>query len=99
LNTGAETLAFRIGNHAYPVYQLTWAGQHAEKGSVSREDFALAITFIKRQCTTAAKLLIAKLTQRFLDRVEALEIVFPQYWLQAHCDKFFFCHLVIIKQW
>jgi hypothetical protein len=31
--------------------------------------------------------------------MEALEIVFPQYWLQAHCDDLFPCHLSILKQW
>jgi hypothetical protein len=47
------------------------------------------------------ELLIAELTRRFPDCeiMEALGIVFPQYWLQAHCDKLFPHHLVIIKQW
>ena len=31
--------------------------------------------------------------------MEALEIDFPHYWLQVHCDELFPRHLVIIKQW
>jgi hypothetical protein len=47
LNTRAESLAFRIGNHTYPAHQVIRMGQQAEKSSVSKEDFALAISSIK----------------------------------------------------
>ncbi len=45
------------------------------------------------------KTLIQKLETRFLDHgvMDALEIVYPQHWLQVDYETFFPKHLVVIK--
>jgi hypothetical protein len=51
--------------------------------SVSREEFNAAFSAVKGQCKAAAELLISQLEKRFPNSeiMEALGIVFPQYWL------------------
>jgi hypothetical protein len=69
--------------------------------SVSREEFNAAFSAVKGQCKAAAELLISQLEKRFPNSeiMEALGIVFPQYWLQEKCDELFPLHLQVIKAW
>jgi hypothetical protein len=72
-----------------------------EKKPVSREDFDAVVTSVKGQCITAADLLISQLDKRFLNYeiMEALGVVFSQYWLQGKCDEMFPVHMQVIKDW
>jgi hypothetical protein len=56
---------------------------------------------VKGQCAAATELLISQLDRRFpnCEIMEALGIVFPQYWLQDKCDELFPVHLQVIKGW
>jgi hypothetical protein len=98
LNDGSETLAFRIANHTYTAHQL---GLHGEHFPVSRDNFLAAVSSIKGQCSSAAELLIEELSRRFPDSeiMEALGIVFPQYWRSPNCDTVFPVHMQVIKKW
>jgi hypothetical protein len=68
---------------------------------VSRDDFLAAVSSIKGQCSSAAELLIEELSRRFPDSeiMEALGIVFPQYWRSPDCDTLFPMHMQVIKKW
>jgi hypothetical protein len=92
LNNGSQTLAFRIANHTYTTHQLEVHGEHFP---VSRDDFLAAVSSIKGQCSSAVELLIEELSRRLLDSkiMEALGIVFPQYWKSPDCDTLFPVHM------
>jgi hypothetical protein len=64
------------------------------KKKVSKEDFAAVVSSVKEQCAATADLLISQLDRRFpnCNIMEALGIVFPQYWLQDKCDDLFPVH-------
>jgi hypothetical protein len=98
LNTGCESLAFRIANHTYTAYQL---GPHGELLPVSRDDFVATVSSIKDQCSSTAELLIQELSKRFPDSeiMETLGIVFPQYWRNPECNTLFPVHIHVIKKW
>jgi hypothetical protein len=68
---------------------------------VSRDDFLATVSSIKGQCSSAAELLIEELSRRFPDSeiMEALGIVFPQYWRSPNCDTVFPVHMQVIKKW
>jgi len=55
---------------------------------------------VKVQCTITCDLLVIKLKRRFLDHelMNALGIIYPQYWLQPNCESTFVNHLSLIKQ-
>jgi hypothetical protein len=99
LNDGAESLGFRIHGHTYNAHVVD--SVIGERKPVSREGFAAVVTSVKGQCAAVAELLISQLDRRFpnCEIMEALEIVFPQYWLQDKCDELFPVHLQVIKGW
>jgi hypothetical protein len=99
LNNGAESLGFRIHGHTYSVHMVDPVS--GEKKSVSREDFCTLVSSVKGQCAAAAELLISQLKRRFpdYDIMEALGVIFPQYWLQDTCDDLFRVHLQVLKDW
>jgi hypothetical protein len=80
LNTGNETLSFRVGGHTYPAHSLCLLT--SKKLPISRSDFADVVTSVKGQCQEAALLLRGELDRRFpnSDLMCALGVVFPQYW-------------------
>jgi hypothetical protein len=69
--------------------------------SMSREKFDAAVSAVKGQCKAAVELLISQLEKRFPNSkiMEALGIVFPQYWVQEKCDELFPLYLQVIKDW
>jgi len=81
LNTGVETLAFRIGGHTYPAHSL--CALSGKKVSVTRDDMAAVVSSVKAQCRDAAEMLTLELDLRFpeVELMNALGVVFPQYWL------------------
>jgi hypothetical protein len=99
LNNGAESLGFRIHGHTYNAHVVdTVTG---ERKPISREDFVAMVTSMKGQCAAAVELLISQLDRGFpnYEIMEALGIVFSQYWLQDKCDELFHVHLQVIKGW
>jgi hypothetical protein len=99
LNNGAESLGFRIHGHTYSAHMVDLVS--GEKKSISREDFCALVSSVKGQCAAAAELLISQLERRFpdCDIMEALGVIFPQYWLQDTCDDLFPVHLQVLKDW
>jgi hypothetical protein len=89
LNTGSESLAFRICGHTYSAHSLCPASN--KKLSMSMVDFDGVIASVKEQCIDVAEMLFAELKKRFLDYelMNALAIVFLQYWLQSNFDDLF----------
>jgi hypothetical protein len=69
--------------------------------SVGREEFDIAVSAVKGQCKVVAEFLISQLEKRFPNSkiMEALGVVFPQYWLQEKCNELFPVHLQVIKDW
>ena len=76
LNTGGESLAFRIGGHSYPAHSLCPVS--GKKLSVSQEDLAALISAVKAQCRDAAEMVSLELDVRFpeVELMNALGIVF-----------------------
>ena len=58
-------------------------------------NFDGVIALVKGQCQDACEVLIAELDKRFPDSklMNALAIVFPQFWLQSNCDDLFLSHM------
>ena len=81
LNDGSETLAYRINNHIYPAHLTDYVTE--VRKYVGREEFDIVVSAVKGQCKAIAELLISQLEKRFpkSEIMEALGIVFPQYWL------------------
>jgi hypothetical protein len=98
LNNGAESLGFRINGHTYPAHMVDSLSR--QQLSVSREDLVTVVASVKDQCAAATEMLISQLDKRFphCDIMEALGVVFPQYWLQDNCDDLFVIHLQVIKE-
>jgi len=93
LNSGGESLAFRIRGHTYPALSICVLS--GKKLPVSREDLVGVISSMKVQCRDAAEMLALELDVRFpkVELMNALGIVFPQYWLQPNCDDHFAMHV------
>jgi hypothetical protein len=70
-----------------------------EKTCLRKEEFLTMVSTVKAQCMAASKLLISKLVKRFLNYeiMEALGVIFLQYWLQDKSDKSFLVHLQVTK--
>ena len=97
LNNRSESLAYRILEHTYAAYSLNPVSR--KKDIVSRVDFAQIVVGIKGQCTFAIEMLVTELSRRFLDfdLMNALGIIFPQFWLQPSADELFPLHLKTLK--
>jgi hypothetical protein len=97
LNDGSESLSFTINGRSYPAHSLCLV--RGKKERVGRDSFEAIISIVKRQATSAAEMLITELGKRFpnCDLMDALGIVFPQFWLQANCDELFSLHLKTLK--
>jgi hypothetical protein len=97
LNTNSESLAFRICSHTYLIHSLCLAS--GKKLSVFRADFDGVIASVKGQCQDACEVFIAELDKRFPDSklINALAIVFPQFWLQSNCDDLFLLHMKTLR--
>jgi hypothetical protein len=68
---------------------------------VSKADFEVVTNSVKAQCKEAAEMLIQELERHFphSDIMEAMGVVFPQYWLNAKCDELFPVHMQVIRKW
>lgn len=66
---------------------------------VSRDDFEALVTSVKGQCRDAAEMLSLELDARFpeVELMNALGVVFPQYWLQANCEDLFPMHIKTLR--
>ncbi len=58
---------------------------------VTREVHIQVVKIVKNQVKEAAKCLISELQSHFPAHgvIEALGVVFPQYWMMADCEEFF----------
>jgi hypothetical protein len=92
-------LAYRKNGHNYPAHLTDYVTEL--RNFVDRKEFDSAISALKGQCKAAAELLMSQLDKRFpnFEIMEALSVVFLQYWLQKKCDEFFPVHLLVIKDW
>jgi hypothetical protein len=70
-----------------------------EYSLVIQEGFDQAIKVVKVQCTATCDLLVFELERKFPNHklMNALGIIYPQYWLQPNCESTFMDHLALIK--
>jgi hypothetical protein len=87
-----------MAGHTYATHSL---GAQGERLWVSRSDFEVVTKSVKAQCKEAAEVLIQELDRRFphSDIMEAMGVVFPQYWLNPKCDDMFPVHMQVIHKW
>jgi hypothetical protein len=92
-------LAYCINDHTYLAHLTDYVT--GMRKSVGREEFDIAVSAVKGQCKVVAEFLISQLEKRFPNSkiMEALGVVFPQYWLQEKCNELFPVHLQVIKDW
>jgi hypothetical protein len=97
LNTGAQFLAFKIDGHTYCAHSLCAAS--GKKIPVTRADLDRVVSSVKAQCREASLQLRQDLEMRFpnCELMNALSVVFPQFWLQANCDELFPLHVATLK--
>jgi hypothetical protein len=97
LNDGNERPSFTINGRSYPTHSLCLV--IGKKERVGRDGFEAIISSVKGQATSAAEMLISELSKRFpsCDLMDALGIIFPQFWLQANCDAIFLLYLKTLK--
>jgi len=84
------------------VGQHIWATSTYQIGAhvfVKREIYGDVVALMKQQCQEATTQLITKLQGKFpaQDLMDALGVVYPQYWLQLKLEKRFNVHLATIK--
>jgi hypothetical protein len=98
LNNGSESLAFTMASHTYVVHSL---GPLGKRLRVGRYDFELVMNSVKGQCKEATEMLIQELERRFSHSniIEAMGVVFLQYWLNLKFDDLFFMHMQVICKW
>jgi hypothetical protein len=73
----------------------------AEDGSVlplGRQAFAEIVASVKQECKDSAEIVIAELNVIFpdVDLLNALGVIFPQYWMDPNCHELFPLHLEIL---
>jgi hypothetical protein len=97
LHIGSESLAFQICGHTYPTHSL--CPTSSKKLSMSRADFEGVITLVKGECRDAYEVFIVELDKRFPDSelMNALAIMFPQFWLQRNCNDLFSLHMKTLR--
>jgi hypothetical protein len=97
LNMGCESLAFRINGHIYVAHNFCLL--IGKKEQVARTAFDDILASIKGQCHDVADMLIVELIKQFPDHelMNALDIIFLQYWLQHNCDEFFPLHMKTLR--
>jgi hypothetical protein len=90
-------LGYHINGHTYAINMVY--STMREKTCLRKEEFLTMVSTVKAQCMAASKLLISKLVKRFLNYeiMEALGVIFLQYWLQDKSDKSFLVHLQVTK--
>lgn len=91
-------LSFRIGDRTYPAHSI--CALSGKKLPVSESDFRAVIASVKGQCRDAADLLRLELDLRCpeVELMNALGVVFPQYWLQPNCDDLFPMHVKTLRE-
>jgi hypothetical protein len=67
---------------------------------ISKMEFNFVIMDVKAQAMAAAKMVIAELDHWFpdVDLINALGVVFPQYWQEANCHELFPLHMEVIAK-
>jgi len=62
---------------------------------VTRDDLAAVITSMKTQCRDVVEMLSLELDVRFpeVELMNALVVVFSQYWMQPNCNDLFALHV------
>jgi len=70
-----------------------------EQLPVTRADLEAFVTSVKGQCRDAAEMLSTELDARFpeVELMNALGVVFPQYWLQSNCDDLLSMHVKTLR--
>jgi hypothetical protein len=83
-----------VGQHIWAIYTY----QISAHIFVKRDIYGDVVASMKWQCQKATTQLITKLQGRFLaqDLMDALRVVYPQYWLQSKLEKKFNVHLAIV---
>jgi hypothetical protein len=95
LETHEMYLSFNVLASKHNCYRI---GGDGRRIPITRQEFDFVIIEVKRQAREAAMLMMEALDQQFPDvnLINALGVVFPQYWLQPNCHEMFVLHLQVI---
>lgn len=94
---GIEYVVFHFFGHTYMQYKcctlmglLSW---------VWKVDWLVVVEVVKKQCSSATQRLIEELDQRFPSQeiMNAIDIIYPQFWLQLEVKHDFLVQLNILK--
>jgi hypothetical protein len=98
MNTSEEFLNYNVLDSNHNCYRISEDGDDV---FISRVEFNFIIMAAQRQVTEGAKLLIQQLDKQFpdVDVINALGMVFPQYWCHPNCMELFPLHLEVIVKY
>jgi hypothetical protein len=98
MNVGGETLSLRMGGITVVMHcHLNLRGEYVP---VTHSRFEEIEQSVKRQCCEAAQKIISELERRFpaVDVMDALGVVYPQYWVSPTATETFPQHLEVLKR-
>jgi hypothetical protein len=98
MNMGAQTLSMRVGGVTVVMHCRVHVG--AQYVPMTRSKFLEIQASVKQQCSEAACQIILELDRRFptVEVMDALGIVYPQYWLNESAAETFGQHLEVLKR-
>jgi hypothetical protein len=99
MNMGAETLSMRVGGVTVVMQWRPNLG--VQFAPVNRSTFVEIQESVKVQCCEAARQIISELEKRFptVELMDALGVVYPQYWVSPSAVDTFLQHLDVLKRW
>jgi hypothetical protein len=95
MNTSKEFLNYNVLDANHNCYRISEEGEDV---FISKIEFNFTIIAVQAQVTSAAKLLIQQLDEKFpdVDVINALGVVFPQYWQNPCALELFPLHMEAI---
>jgi hypothetical protein len=99
MNLGAQTLSMRVGGMTVLMQWRPNLG--AQFIPVTCTTFVEIQESVKVQCAEAARQIISELEKRFpaVELMDALGVVYPQYWVSPTAVDTFLQHLDVLKRW
>jgi hypothetical protein len=98
MSTSEEFLNYNVLDSKHNCYRIFEDGDDV---FISKVEFNFIIMAVQCQVTEGAKLLIQQLNKQFpdVDVINALGMVFPQYWCHPNCMGLFPLHLEVLAKY
>jgi hypothetical protein len=97
METHEEFLNYNVLDGKHNLYRILEDGREIP---ISRMEFNMVIIDVQAQALIAAKMMISELDHYFpdVDLINALGVVYPQYWVGPNCQDLFPLHMEVIAK-